>query len=111
MKNLSLQMPSFGDFPRTFWDLASYSTDSTLSRCTVGQMTPDVSICFKIQQFGDFQDLSSNWRIVLMFSLGGGEQLVQSRTWKGSGLLLGRKVALCSMHLSQSLMLTLSEAE
>lgn len=46
-----------------------------------------------------------------MFSLGGGEQLVQSRTWKGSGLLLGRKVALCSMHLSQSLMLTLSEAE
>lgn len=58
-------------------------------------MTPEVSICFEIQQFRDFQNLSSNWRIVLMFGSGGGEQLVQSndleRKWaparKKSGFL------------------------
>ena len=77
MWDLSLQMLSFGSFPGTFWDLASYSTGSTLCRCRVDQMTPEASSCFKIQQFRDFQDLSSNWRL-LMFSLGGGEQLVQN---------------------------------
>lgn len=90
----------FGGFPRTFWDSASYSTGSTLARCRVDQMTPEVSICFKIQQFRGFQDQSSNWKIVSMFSSGGGEQLVRSSdlerkwapAWKKSGSLFQASV-------------------
>lgn len=91
--DLFLHTQSFGSFPRTFWDLVSYSTGSIFSRCWVDQMTPEVSICFKIQLFRDFRDLSSNWRIVSMFSMGDGKQFVLSSdlerkwvpAWKKSG--------------------------
>lgn len=58
-------------------------------------MTLEVSVCFKIQQFRDFQDLSSFWKVVLMFSIRDGEKFVLSNdlesewafAWKKSGSL------------------------
>ena len=46
-------------------------------------MTPEVSSCFKIQQFRSFQDLSSNERAALLVSTIGGEQFVHSRNLEG----------------------------